>query len=286
MIMTRWPSLLFVISFLIATATQGIEEQQPKVKLSVKKNLDAHGVHWRLVTEDGVVHVWCPNDIRPATAGVVIYLHGYYDSADESWEQYFLAEQFWQSRQNAVFIAPEAPIDDEEDVYWENLDQLLSLVFSRIKQRQPTGPVVAIGHSGAFRNIVCWLDNPRLSEVILLDGLYNNEKEFGDWISDTRSRNRRLILVGVETLEISQRFSRQFGFSVFRDSIPRDYSEFTKAEKDARLLHLTTDYDHMELVHTGEVIPVILRLGPLARLPDKKSSSNPPQLAIGANSKK
>jgi hypothetical protein len=284
--MVRWAPLLLMMPLLMAKAAHAADNPKTPPKLTVEKSLAAHGVQWRLQTEDGVVYAWRPEDFNPAAAGIVIYLHGYYDSADESWGQYGLPEQFWQSRQNAFFIAPESPIDDDEDVYWEDLDQLLSLVFRRIKQQRPSGPVVVIGHSGAYRNILCWLDNPSVEEVILLDGLYNNEKEFGKWIGDTHVRQRRLILVGVETFENSQRFSNQFKFSVFRNSFPRDYAEFTRAEKEARLLNIKTTYDHMELVHTGEVIPLILRLSPLLHLPDKKPTSPLPQMAIGAKSKR
>jgi hypothetical protein len=284
--MIRWAQLLLVTLLALVPVAHAAVEGQKTPKLSVEKSNAAHGVQWRLQTEDGVVHVWRPDDIQTASAGIVVYLHGYYDSTDESWEQYVLPEQFWQSRQNAFFIAPESPIDNDEDVYWVDLDQLLSMVFRRIKEQQPSGPIVVIGHSGAFRNILCWLDNPRVEEVILLDGLYNNEKEFGKWIGDSHARNRRLILVAVETLENSQRFARQFRFSVFRNTFPRDYAGFTKAEREARLLHIKTDHDHMELVHTGEVIPVILRLSPLERLADKKPVPPTPQLAIGAKSKR
>ena len=41
--------------------------------------------HTRLRTPNGAVHVWKPAAYDPSTAGIVIYVHGYYVDVDDAW---------------------------------------------------------------------------------------------------------------------------------------------------------------------------------------------------------
>ena len=68
------------------------------------------GKHVRFGTDDkGPVHVWRPLSYKPATASIVLYLHGFYSSADSAFFEHRLATQFRDSGRNAVFIVPEVP---------------------------------------------------------------------------------------------------------------------------------------------------------------------------------
>ena len=55
------------------------------------------------------MHVWVPPSYDRATAGTVVYVHGYWTDADGAWRDYSLARQFRASHQNALFIVPDAP---------------------------------------------------------------------------------------------------------------------------------------------------------------------------------
>src|SRR6185503_17480091 len=84
----------------------------------------AGGRHVRFETEHGAVHVWRPRGYDRATAGIVVYVHGYFTDVDKAWEEHALAEQFAASRQNALFIVPEAPAGKAEEVRWMKLAEL------------------------------------------------------------------------------------------------------------------------------------------------------------------
>src|SRR5688572_27928889 len=48
------------------------------------------GEHWRFETWNGPVHVWRPSGYDPATAGTVLYVHGYYTDVDKAWREHRL----------------------------------------------------------------------------------------------------------------------------------------------------------------------------------------------------
>src|SRR5262249_8267144 len=98
------------------------------------------GEHWRLGTSRGTVHVWRPEGYDWRSAGVVVYIHGYYTSADSSWNDDRLANQFHESRRNALFIVPEAPSSGEDPVVWPSLDSLL-ITVQRETRTRPLGPL-------------------------------------------------------------------------------------------------------------------------------------------------
>ena len=229
----------------------------------------AGGMHWRLMTDRGPVHIWRPAGFDWRTAGTLVYLHGFYTSADMCWEQHRLAEQFRQSRRNAVFVVPETTIVGNERLKWGELEPLLFAVQSQAHVSVPPGPVVVMGHSGAFRNILSWLNSTRMEEIILIDGFYNSEPDFAGWLNnekDKKPADRRMVLVGFETAERSEAFLPSFGEALFREGIPDDPGQFKRHEKRARLLYVHSQYDHMSLITEGKAIPVLLRLAPFRPL--------------------
>ncbi|MEO7733341.1 MAG: hypothetical protein ABIY55_20435 [Kofleriaceae bacterium] len=87
---------------------------------------------------------------------------------DGAWSGHHLAAQFRASGLNALFVACEAPGDATQPVAWTSLRELLELVL-RATGALPDGRVVAIGHSGAHRTLVRWLDEPRLDTMALVE---------------------------------------------------------------------------------------------------------------------
>jgi pimeloyl-ACP methyl ester carboxylesterase len=232
----------------------------------------------RLETARGPVYVWRPEGYEPSTAGIVVYVHGFFTSLDQTWTDDHLAAQFQASGRNAVFIAPEAPQSAHDGVSWESLAALLGAVDEAAPFPLPHGPVILVGHSGGFRTILDWLNEPRVQCVILLDGLYGGQTRFRAWLrTSPRGQPHRMVLVAYDTWRRSNRFARRTPGAVRRASIPKNSSNFTPRETRARLLFLRSQYGHMEIVNNGKVIPLLLEITALKPLADARESRPQPR---------
>ena len=235
-------------------------------RLEKVENTVAGGTHWRIKTAEGAVHVWIPPGYDRATAGTVVYVHGYYVDVDTAWREYNLARQFRASHQNALFIVPEAPSGNDEPVNWPALKDLRRAV-ARANSVLPDGPVIVMGHSGAFRTIMQWVDHRLIEQIILLDAMYAGESAFDEYIgSGKRADQHKLIVVGASTAQESAGFARKYKFAVAREKMPSSVSGFTRHERNARLLYVRSQYEHMAIVTSGKVIPTLLHLTPLKAL--------------------
>lgn len=235
-------------------------------KLDKKEDTVAGGTHWRIKTKAGAVHVWIPADYDRESAGTVVYVHGYYTDSDGAWRDYGLARQFRASKQNAMFVVPDAPSGNDEEVKWPALTDLRKAV-ARANIRLPDGPLVVVGHSGAFRTVMKWIDNRTVDQIILLDALYGGEKAFDEYIdSGKRADDHKLIVVGAATAQGSKAFAKKYPFAVTRDKLPSSADGFKKKEKRAKLLYVHSQYEHMSIVTNGKVIPTLLHLTQLKGL--------------------
>ena len=218
---------------------------------------EAGGEHIRLETAKGAVHVWLPSGYRAESAGIALYVHGYYTDVDRAWKQHRLAEQFAASGRNALFIAPEAPDGLAQQVFWPELDELLFEVRKQTGLRRPWGPVVAMVHSGGYRTAAAWLDDELIDDLVLLDALYGDEEVFRDWIGPGSPHG--LILVGADTLRWSEPFARETDLRLL-EQIPDRAEPAAGPER----IYLRSGLRHMDLVTNGKVIPVLYRM---TRLP-------------------
>jgi hypothetical protein len=235
-------------------------------RLDKQEDVVLGGRHFRIKTGRGAVHVWIPAEYDRETAGTVIYVHGYYTDADRAWREHGLARQFKASRQNAMFVVPDAPIGNEDHVKWPALTDLRRAV-TRANVRLPDGPVVVMGHSGAFRTVMQWVDHRLVDRIILLDALYAGEQAFDAYIaSGKRADNHKLIVVAASTAEGSASFARRYKFAVARERMPSSVGEFSRRERRAKLLYIRSQFDHMAIVTSGKVIPMLLRVTPLKAL--------------------
>jgi hypothetical protein len=243
------------------------ESPQPIHAKIALRTREAGGLHWRLTSSRGALHVWIPPGYNARTAGVLVYLHGYYTDVDEAWEQHGLLEQFHGSGRNALFLVPESPVANPDGVKWDDLGLLLDLVLKKLRIQAPRGAVVAMGHSGAFRTLVPWLASPRLDQIVLLDGLYFNEADFAAWLKNGASgKSHRMIIVGFETLDRTDQMLAAFPTALIRDFIPRSLAQFGRRERQAQVLFLRSQYGHMELVTERKIIPMLLGLVPFEPL--------------------
>jgi len=235
-------------------------------RLEKKEDTVAGGTHWRIKTAQGAVHVWIPADYDRETAGTVVYVHGYWTDADGAWKNYELARQFRMSKQNAMFIVPDAPSSNDESVQWPALTDLRRAI-ARGNIKLPDGPTIVMGHSGAFRTVMQWVDHRAVDQIILLDAMYAGERAFDDFIkSGKRADDHKLIVVAASTEQGSRAFVNKYKFAVAREKMPSDVGGFSKRERGAKLLYIRSQYEHMSIVTSKKVIPVLLRVTPLKAL--------------------
>lgn len=260
----RW---LAVAVALLVAAPAHAEKSEKKARLEKTEDTVAGGTHWRIRSEgSGAIHVWIPAGYDRATAGTVVYVHGYHTDVDAAWKEHGLARQFRASKQNAIFIVPEAPQGKDEGVHWPALKDLRKAV-TRANIRLPDGPTIVMGHSGAFRTVMKWVDHKLVAQVILLDALYGGATAFDDFIgTGKRARHHKMIVIGDDTASEGKAFAKKYPFAVVRDKLPASSADFTRREKRAKLLYVKSQYGHMEMVTSGKVIPMLLRLTPLAAL--------------------
>lgn len=243
-----------------------VRVEDDDARLDKREDTVLGGKHFRIKTARGAVHVWAPPGYDRETAGTVIYVHGYYTDADGAWRSHDLARQFKASRQNALFIVPDAPSGNEQDVQWPALKDLRRAV-TRANIRLPDGPVVVMGHSGAFRTVMQWVDHRLVDQIILLDALYAGEKAFDEFIaSGKRADDHKLIVVAASTAEESASFAKRYKFAVARERMPGAVGDFSRRERNAKLLYIHSQFEHMAIVTSGRVIPVLLRVTPLKAL--------------------
>lgn len=224
------------------------------------------GRHWRIKTAQGAVHVWIPPAYDRETAGTVVYVHGYWTDADGAWRGHELARQFKASRQNAMFVVPDAPANNDQHVQWPALTDLRRAV-TRGNIRLPDGPIIVMGHSGAFRTVMQWVDHRHVDQIILLDAMYAGERAFDEFIkSGKRADDHKLIVVAASTASSSKSFASRYKFAVAREKVPGSLDGFTRRERRAKLLYIHSQYEHMGIVTGKKVIPLLLRLTRLKAL--------------------
>lgn len=250
--------LAFALAFL-AAAPAGARGD-----VTIRDKID-DGDHWRIMTEHGAVHIWRPVGYDADTAGLVVYLHGYYNNVDETWAQHRMADQFRDAGKSALYVVPEAPVSMDDDVKWPSLGDLLRAVFDQTGLRRPDGPLVVIGHSAAYRTLVPWLEYPPLDHVILLDAMYGNEQDYLEWLQRSKGHAwHRLTIVSQDTVRFAEPFTRRLRKDgVILKSIPDKWEDFTPRAREARCLYMRSQYGHMTLVGDGKVIPLLLKRVPL-----------------------
>jgi hypothetical protein len=213
----------------------------------------AAGEHWRLSTARGPVHVWRPRG--GGGEGVVVYVHGYGDTADSAWANHRLADQFRASGRNAVFIVPGAPSARGESVTWPDLEALLQEV------ERGTGlflarAVTGVGHSAGFETLAKWLGNPALDEVVLLDALYGFAAAFRDWANQPGHRFVNVVTASGPPRANSEQIVNQLHDVLRLQGVPAALDSIAQT---AKALYIVATQNHMGLVTSGAVIPVLLR---------------------------
>lgn len=253
-----------LVLMLLAQADGGTAEPLSWARASIARTKESafvdevldDGRYWRFGTaNNGPVHVWSPKSLKRG-APIVIYLHGFFTDVDAAVREHRLTAQFRDSGRNALFIMPETRSGPRDELTWPRLPALLQEVEKRTKLKLPAGPIVLLGHSGAYKAIAGWLKEPRVTQVLLVDGLYANEPDFEAWLETT---GNQLVLVSFETRLRSDWLSKKRK-AVEVDTLPWLYDELPAATRAAPLVHVRSErLEHMELVTDGRLLPWLLR---------------------------
>lgn len=220
---------------------------------------------WRIDTPAGPVRVFRPTGYDAKYAAVVVYVHGLYNDLDSAWTEHALAAQFEASNRHAIFIAPEAPVAAQDPVRFKDLGALLELVDAKLPGVLPAdAPIVAVGHSGAYRTIVEWLGEPRLHEVILIDGMYGEVDAYAEWLSAATEPPHRMVLTILTTKKWASALLERFPDAVSLPHIPK--WTWPEHAHGAQLVAITSQrFGHMEQITDQKTLPIVLRLTRLAR---------------------
>lgn len=227
----------------------------------------AAGRHVRIDGPRGPIHVWIPASYRADTGASVIYVHGYFDDADTAWTGHQLAQQFALSALNALFIVPEAPVAQKTPINYPDLGELLRLVEDATGATRGAALTVAVGHSGAFRTLQSWLDEPLLDQLVMVDANYGDDDLIIAWLR--ASQRHRLIFVGEDTLLATEAIVDKLPDTVTVDRFPPTYDTWPPAARTARSVYIRAQFSHMPLVTEGIVLPSLLRLLPVELLADQ-----------------
>ncbi len=225
------------------------------------------GRHVRIDGPHGAIHVWIPPGYHPDTGATIIYIHGYFDDADSAFVGHHLPEQFAMSALNAMFIVPEAPMAQKTPINYPNLSELIRIVETETGVPRGMALTAVVGHSGAFRTIDSWLDEPLVEYLVMIDAMYANEEQIEAWWR--ASPRHHLITVGEDTLPWNEQFLRDIPDTFVVDRVPPTYDTWPPEARTSRAVYVRAQFWHMPLVTDGIVLPSLLRLLPVELLGDE-----------------
>jgi hypothetical protein len=223
--------------------------------------------HVRIDGPHGAIHVWIPPGFHSDVGATIVYLHGYYDDADSSYIGHRLPEQFAMSALDAMFIVAETPVAQKTPINYPSLGELLQLVEEKTGTPRGMAYTAVVGHSGAFRTIDAWLDEPLVDELVMIDSMYGNEEQIEAWMR--ASPRHKLVTVGEDTLIYNENLLRVLPDTLVLDRVPTSYETWPAEARTARSVYVRAQFMHMPLVTDGIVLPGLLRLLPVPLLADE-----------------
>jgi hypothetical protein len=161
---------------------------------------------------------------------VVVYVHGYYDTAASAIAKHQLEAQFARSARRATFLVPEAPAGNGQPVNFPELGAVLAAAGV-----PATAQVIALAHSGGYRTVLGWLKHPALRHLVLLDAVYGGSPQFQAW---AKTPGHTLDIVGQDTAAASKQLAAATG------------APYTAASS------------HMGIVTEGKLIPALIARAP------------------------
>jgi hypothetical protein len=144
---------------------------------------------------------------------VVVHFHGHNTSAERAMEAHELREQLFDSKQNAILVAPQGPLLAADSSCGKlespgGLARMLGEVLAVLRSPGATaalgtsglgapgvrlGTVCLSAHSGGYHAAAACLRNGgvEINEVYLFDALYAEHDVFRDWVVAGKGRSMR-----------------------------------------------------------------------------------------------
>ena len=149
--------------------------------------------------QDSSVLILVPDKLKLQnnSVDIVFWFHGWRNNIDTALNYFHLAQQFINSKKNAVLVLAEGP-KNAADSYGGKLEQadifkkLLQDVLKNLHQNKFTpkkckaGNIMLAGHSGGYRVIAYMLQNGGVpvKQVVLFDALYSETDKYMQWIKN------------------------------------------------------------------------------------------------------
>src|SRR2546423_1069556 len=80
----------------------------------------------------------------------------------------------------------------------------------------------------------------------------------------TDTERRQLVLTSSGPAGRAEAFARSYRGSVVAPELPEDDATLDPALRNAPVIYIESQYEHMDMVRTRKVIPILLKLTPLA----------------------
>lgn len=229
---------------------------------------------------DSSVAIFIPKGFTSgATTNFVVYFHGWRNNIDSTFAQFCIAEQFADSKINAILIHPEGPKNapdsfggklEETNTFKHLMEDVLDLLIKSNKVKTKNiGTIILAGHSGAYRVMSFILLRGGLTgyikEVYLFDALYGQTEKFSYWLDHTPGR-----LVNIFTEEGGTKGESQ---SLMDDLYAWGIPFFSKKEQDVttndlvqnRILFIFSDLAHNEVIAKRNQFRSYLQTSTLSR---------------------
>ena len=163
---------------------------------------------------DPTVIVFVPHHFRASDrrVDVVVHFHGHSTTAAEAMRTHQLREQLHDSKQNAIMVVPQGPVNARDSAFGtletrDGLERLLAEVVrelardrtsrllgnASLKGVRGVGMVCLSAHSGGYRAaaLCVELGGINVNEVYLFDALYGRVGSFERWVSSAKNKKGR-----------------------------------------------------------------------------------------------
>jgi len=229
---------------------------------------------------DSSVAIFIPQGFQPGeTTNFVVYFHGWRNNIDSTFTQFNIAEQFADSKINAILIHPEGPKNapdsfggklEEADTFKCLIEEVIDLLIKskKIKTKE-IGKIILAGHSGAYRVMSFILlrggMTQHIKEVYLFDALYGQTEKFSYWLDHSRGR-----LINIFTEEGGTKHESQ---SLMDDlqawGIPflalKELDVTTSDLLKNRILFISSDLEHNDVIAKRNQFRTYLQTSSLSR---------------------
>jgi hypothetical protein len=249
--------------------------------------------------DDNSCLVFVPHGFRaPATGRIdtLVHFHGHGTNVRKTVDEKQMRQQFHQSRQNAIFVLPQGPVDANDGRFGKletegGFQRFLGEVRRAMQSPEVTealgaaaipaeariGTTNLSAHSGGYRAAAACLGLGKwnVTEVYLFDALYAGREEFLKWVLERREHNgmherhKLVAWYGVDKVKAQCRKLREeldvegLAYRHVPDERKLDRKEMTRA----RVAFIRASSPHREVMHKTDGLSRCLEWSCFSRVP-------------------